>query len=90
MFRFEEFKDIESPFVLDSKNRTCTPIDQYDSQDFNINEAGWIRNDISQLARAQSLSEFNMIMNKLSIQKESGSLPEDMSIEDAIKSIRPR
>ena len=29
-------------------------VDQYPSQDFNRNDAGWISNDLSNLARAQS------------------------------------
>lgn len=66
------------------------PIDGYDGQDFNLNEAGWIRNDISQLARAQSLQEYNLIMSRLQVLKDSKSLPEDMTVEDAFKTIRPR
>lgn len=66
------------------------PIDNFDSQDFNLNEAGWVRNDISQLARAQSLQEYNLIMSRLQILKDSNSLPEDMTVEQAFKTIKPR
>ena len=66
------------------------PIDSFDSQDFNLNDAGWVRNDISQLARAQSLQEYNLIMARLQVLKASNSLPEDMTVEQAFKTIRPR
>lgn len=66
------------------------PVDQYDSQEFNLNDAGWVRNDISQLARAQSKAEFDMLLSRLVEIKNSGGLPDDMSVDDAINSIRPR
>lgn len=67
-----------------------TLIDNYDSQDFNLNDAGWIRNDISALARAQSKAEFDMIMSRLQVQPDKPGIGDDVSIEDAIKQIRPR
>lgn len=66
------------------------PIDNFDGQDFNLNEAGWVRNDISQIARAQSLQEYNLIMSRLQVIYESKSLPEGMTVEQALKTIRPR
>lgn len=66
------------------------PIDCFDSQDFNLNEAGWVRNDISQLARAQSLQEYNLIMSRLQVLQNSKSLPENMTVEQAFKTIKPR
>lgn len=70
-------------------SRIC-PIDQYDGQDFNINESGFIRNDISKLARAQSLSEFDAIMKRIGqIQPEYG-VKDDMTVEQAFESVRPR
>lgn len=66
------------------------PIDNFDSQDFNLNEAGWVRNDISQLARAQSLQEYNLIMSRLQVLQDSKSLPENMTVEQAFKTIKPR
>lgn len=66
------------------------PIDSFDSQDFNLNEAGWVRNDISQLARAQSLQEYNLIMSRLQVLQDSKSLPENMTVEQAFKTIKPR
>lgn len=66
------------------------PIDQFDSQDFNTNDAGWIRNDISQLARATSQSQYDAIMRRLVELKQEGGLPDDMPIEQAISQIKPR
>lgn len=66
------------------------PIDSFDSQEFNYNEAGWVRNDISQLARAQSLQEYNLIMARLQVLSNNKSLPENMTVEQAFKTIRPR
>lgn len=66
------------------------PIDNFDSQEFNLNDAGWVRNDISQLARAQSLQEYNLIMSRLQVLNESKSLPENMTVEQAFKTIKPR
>ena len=40
----------------------AVPIDQFDSEDFNMNDFGYIRNDISQLARAQSVQEYHLLI----------------------------
>ena len=63
-------------------------IDDYDEQDFNINEAGWIRNDISQLARAQSQAEYDAIMKRL-VQRSDD--PDDgLTDEEKFAVIKPR
>ena len=46
MFRSEKVDT--TPKVLPSENSFKTPIDNYDAQEFNLNDAGWVRNDISQ------------------------------------------
>ena len=51
--------------IIDNRKSFQCTIDQFDSQDFNLNEAGWIRNDISQLARATSQSQYDAIMRRL-------------------------
>ena len=85
MFRCDEnFKD------TDVCAGALVPIDDFDSQEFNLNEAGWVRNDISQLSRAQSLQEYNLIMSRLQVLQQSNSLPENMTIEQAFKTIKPR
>lgn len=65
-------------------------VDQYDSQDFNLNDCGFIRNDLCQLLRAQSQSEYDSLLRKLVELPPSSSLPEDMPIDEAIASIIPR
>lgn len=66
-------------------------IDQYDSKEFNLNDAGWPRNDISQLARAQSKSEYDSIMARLAV-RDSGksNIVAGMTDEQIYDSVRPR
>ena len=87
---FRDFNNVEHCEKFFNDSHSMIPIDQYDAQDFNLNDAGWVRNDISQLARAQSKAEFDMIMARLQVLKESKSIPDDISIDEAIASIRPR
>lgn len=65
-------------------------VDNFDSQPFNLNEAGWTRNDISQLARATSQSQYEAIMSRLVELKSEGNIPKDTPVEDAICMIKPR
>ena len=65
-------------------------VDQFAGADFNENDCGWIRNDLSSLARAQSQSEYNMILQRLTEIKQTGGIPEDVSLEEAIRSVKPR
>lgn len=65
-------------------------VDQYDGQDFNINEAGYPRNDISSLARAQSKSEFDAILARLNVTNDSQSLPKELSDKDALRLIKSK
>lgn len=65
-------------------------VDQFAGADFNLNDCGWIRNDLSSLARAQSQSEYNMILQRLTEIKQNGGIPEDMSLEEAIRNVKPR
>lgn len=65
-------------------------VDQFAGADFNLNDCGWIRNDLSSLARAQSQSEYNMILQRLTQIKQTGGIPDDMPLEDAIRNVKPR
>lgn len=92
MFRIEGDL-IESYQLLDplTPRGDCgTLIDNFDSQDFNLNDAGWVRNDISALSRSQSKSEFDAIMARLRIQPDKPGIGDGVSLEDAFKQIRPR
>lgn len=75
--------------ISDAPEFLCV-IDQFDSKDFNENEAGHIRNDISQLARATSQSQYESIMRRLVEIKSEGGIPEGTRVEDAIAMIKPR
>lgn len=70
-------------------NNLCV-IDQFAGADFNLNDCGWIRNDLANLARAQSQAEYNMIMQRLVEIKQQGGIPDNVSLEDAVKNIKPR
>lgn len=65
-------------------------VDQFAAQDFNLNDCGWIRNDLSAAVRAQSLTEYQAIVQRLVEIKSDGGIPDDMSIDEAISLIKPR
>lgn len=67
----------------------CT-VDQFDAQDFNLNDAGYIRNSISALSRATSQSQYDAIMRRLVELKNEGNIKPDTKVEDAISQIIPR
>lgn len=95
MFNFPAKMLVSSSSVLlelDNKDITAlaVPIDQYDSEDFNKNDFGYIRNDISQLARAQSTQEYDAIMKRLTVLRANGDVPKDMKPSDALKRVRSR
>lgn len=76
--------------VVDSPKEFVRVVDQFDAQDFNENEAGWIRNDISQLARATSQSQYDAIMRRLVELKQEGGIKEGTTVDEAISQIKPR
>lgn len=90
MFRTD--KEISSEYfvMLDERKEFACVVDQFDQQDFNLNEAGYPRNSISQLARAQSQSEYDSIMRRLVEIKSDGGIKEGTTVEDAISQIKPR
>lgn len=81
---------VRAKVLKDYPKEFLCPIDQFDSKDFNTNDAGWIRNDISQLARATSQSQYDAIMRRLVELKQQGGIPDDMTVEQAISQIKPR
>lgn len=86
---FRTNKTLPSVYICSTDKSFTMTVDQFDSQDFNKNEAGWIRNDISQLARAQSLQQFDSLMRRLTQLKAEGNIKEGTSIKDAITQIKP-
>ena len=71
---------IENHEFDSSSLRDVAVIDQYDAQDFNINENGVIRSDISKLARAQSISEYESVMRRIGSQSAQYNLKDGMTI----------
>lgn len=86
---FRNNKTIPSVFICNTDKSFTMTVDQFDSQDFNKNEAGWIRNDISQLARAQSVQQYESMLRRLTQLKAEGNIKEGTSIKDAISHIKP-
>ena len=92
MIRFNDYKSVRPAPVVSDKitfNSRGAAVDQYDSQDFNLNDNGFIRNDICQLMRAQSQSEYDSKLRSLRELPDS-SLPDNVSVTDAIQFIQPR
>ena len=91
---FQYGKDTKDVVRTDSKQfikDVGIVIDQFDAQPFNLNDAGWPRNDISQMARAQSKAEFDAIMQRLSVcDSLPSNIPKGMSDAQVYDTCRPR
>lgn len=87
MFRNSSPRDYSSH--VGNTNIVCV-VDQFDAQPFNKNEAGWRRNDISELARATSKSQYDAIMSRLVELRQSGDIKDGTTVEQAISLIKPR
>lgn len=83
---FYSESNLKPRFFVETNKRCSLVVEQFDGKDFNNNECGWTRNDISQLARAQSKQEFDMILSRLSELKPSS----DGITKDTIDKIKPR
>lgn len=70
--------------------RHAITIDTFDKQPFNLNDNGFIRNDISQLARAQSKSQYEAYMDRLVQLKQEGNIKEGTTVDEAIAMVKPR
>lgn len=93
MFRNLDLKprlDLLPDFEDKTPAHELVVIDQFAAQDFNLNDCGWIRNDLSAAVRAQSLTEYQAIVQKLVEIKSDGGIPDDMPLEEAISQIKPR
>lgn len=55
-----------------------------------MNEAGWVRNSIAQIARAQSMDEYNKLAARMVDFRVQNNLPEDVTDEQAFDMIKPR
>ena len=79
---------LEPDYLNDSAPMVA--VEQFDAADFNRNDNGFIRNDIAQLARATSESEYQAMLKKLVVLKNEGGIPDGMKLSDAVQLIKPR
>lgn len=70
-------------------NGRSAKIDQFDGNDFCLNDCGFIRNDLSQLMRATSQAEYDMKLRQL-VEVPSTSIPDNVSVTEALSYIMPR
>lgn len=70
-------------------NEFIVNVDQSYAQDFNINEAGWIRNDISAFEMAGSESERLLFLDRLSEIKADDKY-KDLTDEEMLRFVMPR
>lgn len=82
------FRKVEE--ITENLESIISPIDQFDAQDFNINECGFIRNDISKLARAASQSEYDSLMRKIGMVDANYNIKDGMTIQQAMDMVKPR
>ena len=64
-----------------TNSRVVSVIDSYDGAPFNINEAGFIRNDISQLERASTESERQALLKRLQDFEETRDPNENLKVQ---------
>lgn len=76
--------------TLTLKPSKLMAVDQFLSGDFNKNDAGWFRNDLSALAAAQTREQYEAILRRLKEMPSSSNIPEGTKLEDAFNFIRPR
>lgn len=81
---------ISSPRLAFNPRAVCA-VEQFRSQDFNINDFGWTQNDLSALVAATSMKQAEAILRRLvDVGNDSKNLPDGISIRDAFDLIRPR
>lgn len=65
------------------KSRTVCSIDQFSVQKFNIAETGFVRSPVAQLARCQTLAEYEALVKSIGVTKAShGDYNDKLSLED--------
>ena len=80
------------PVLIQTELIPCRvmPVDNYLNQDWNYNEAGWLRNDISALAAAQTKEQYELIARRLKELPAVSLIPAGTKVEEAFNMIRPR
>ena len=74
---------------LEDINDSIVYIDQSPSEPFNLNEAGWPRNDISAYELASSEEEAKLILQRLQ-ELNNDSIYDDMTEEEMFNCVTPR
>lgn len=65
------------------KSRTVCSIDQFSVQKFNIAETGFVRSPVAQLARCQTLAEYEALVKSIGVASASrGDYNDKLSLED--------
>lgn len=58
-------------------------IDQFSVQKFNVGESGFVRSPVAQLARCQTLAEYEALVKSIGVTKSSrGDYNDKLSLED--------
>ena len=74
---------------IEDFNNSVVYIDQTPSQPFNLNEAGWPRNDISAYELASSEEEARLILQRLQ-ELNNDSIYDSMTEEEMFQCVTPR
>lgn len=88
MFSIKVNKTVVVP-VEASVQHLCG-VDQFLTKDFNRNDAGWLRNDLSALAAAQTKEQYELILHRLKELPSKSNIPEGTLLKDAFDMIKPR
>ena len=69
---------------------TICAVDQFLNNQFNMNDFGWLRNDISALAAASTREQYEEILRRLKELPATSSIPDNLPLQDAFDVIKPR
>lgn len=83
-------KVLLAPLSKLSKSPRIIAIDNFASQEFNLNQFGHLRSAVSALAHCQSMAEYEMIARNLSQRPAQFGCKEGVSFADAIRTLKPR
>ena len=86
----DAYRDLSGNFVSDVDDSHEVYINQFYAEDFNRNEAGWPRNDISAFEKAESDSEASAILMRLQEQEQTNDVWKDLSDDEKFELCVPR
>lgn len=87
---WDALRDNDGKIVSDVDDTHAVYINQFYAEKFNLNEAGWPRNDISAFEHAESESEAASILARLEEQKETNDVFKDLSDDEKFELCVPR